>query len=103
MSVMVRSSFPEFETRTCDEAVSPTVTVGNESRVDDEVGWSDIEEAKQVIWKFVKLGKVRIEQDSKLFKELELTKTGDKQIYPAVHALMCCLCGIERYPWRKGL
>lgn len=68
-----------------------------------EIGWSDIEEARQVIWKRVKLGKIRIEQDSQLMKELELTKIGDKQSYPSVHALMCCLCGIERYPWRKRI
>jgi len=66
-----------------------------------EVGWSDTEEAKQVIWKFVKLGKLRIEKDSQLYRELEKTKVGEKQTWPAVHALMCCLCGIERFPWRK--
>ena len=66
-----------------------------------EMEWSDLEEAKQVVWKYVKLGKIRIEKDSKLFHQLELTKMGDKQTYPAVHALMCCLCGMERHPWRK--
>lgn len=66
-----------------------------------EIGWSDLAEAQQTLWKYVKVGKVSIEKDSKLYKQLELTKSTDKQIYPATHALMCCLCGIERSPYRK--
>ena len=66
-----------------------------------EIDWSDVEEARHIIWKYVKLAKMRIEQDSFLFQELQHIKKGEKQTLPAELALMCCLSGIERFPWRK--
>lgn len=66
-----------------------------------EVPWAEDGEVQSILWHFVKLGTVKIDRDTQLMEKLELTKRGDKQIWPAVHALQCCLAGIVRSPWRE--
>lgn len=68
-----------------------------------EIDWSDVEEARHLIWKYVKLAKMRVEEDSPLYEQLKFARHGEKQTLPAEHALMCCLCGIERFPYRKWI
>jgi hypothetical protein len=53
------------------------------------------------IWKMLSLDKLKIERDSKLYKALEVTQKGQKEILPAVHALTVLLEGVERYPYRQ--
>ena len=54
-----------------------------------------------VIWRLIKTGSLEIERESILAEQLSQSFTDDKKLLPAVHALGCCLMGIERYPWRK--
>ncbi len=53
------------------------------------------------VWKFMNVGKLKIERDSLLWKALELTQKGKKEMLPAVHALTVLLEGVERHPWRE--
>ncbi len=66
-----------------------------------EVPWTDDEDALNVVWKQAKMKKLLGDKGSILSEQMALVKKGDKQVYPAVHALCCAMMGIERFPWRK--
>jgi hypothetical protein len=53
------------------------------------------------VWHGVKSEKLKIPQDSELFRDLGEMMQDDKVMRPSVHALGCCLLGYERFPWRK--
>jgi len=53
------------------------------------------------IWHRIKTGMLEIEKDSEIGYILKETMAGDKELYPQIHALGCCLLGLEEYPWRK--
>ena len=53
------------------------------------------------IWPRLKAKTLLRSGETPLEAQLAMVKTGDKQVLPAVHALGCCLMGIERYSWRK--
>ncbi len=55
-----------------------------------------------IIWHWVKTEKIEIEKESMVALNLqEMMKDSVAEMTPAIHALGCCLLGIERYPWRK--
>jgi len=49
----------------------------------------------------IKTGMLEIEKDSEIGTLLKETMVEDKELYPQIHALGCCLLGFEQYPWRK--
>jgi len=53
-----------------------------------------------VIWVMIRSRTLKIKSGTILEKQLEAVKAGERTLYPAVHALGCCLLGLERYPWR---
>jgi len=53
------------------------------------------------IWHRIKTGKLEIEKDSEIAEILKGTMIDDKEVFPQIHALGCCLLGFEQYPWRK--
>jgi hypothetical protein len=62
---------------------------------------TDAEDIIGVIWRFVKAGRLRRAGGTVLEDQLQLVKSGDRQVFPAVHALGCCLTAFELHPWRK--
>ncbi len=52
------------------------------------------------IWGAIKTNVLRREGSTPLEDQLREVKAGDKQVLPAVHALGCCLLGLERFQWR---
>jgi hypothetical protein len=69
-----------------------------------EVEWSDDDEALMTVWKYVTPRRLNFhidENGTQLVDELELIKMGDKSTFPSVHALVCCLNGIDKKPWRQ--
>jgi hypothetical protein len=66
-----------------------------------EIPWGNDSDARHFVWKSVKSKKLRCQKGTELYRQLEYAKKGDKQTYPAVHALQCALMGMERFPFRK--
>lgn len=53
------------------------------------------------IWHRIKTGMLEIERNSEIANILQETMIEDKELFPQIHALGCCLMGFEQYPWRK--
>lgn len=68
-----------------------------------EVPYSDTSDVISCIWARLAAKTLKRERDTVLNEQLEAVKAGDKQVLPAVHALGCCLLGLERFPWRKPM
>ena len=62
---------------------------------------TDAQDIISALWMALKAGKLFREGDTELQRQMEMVKSGDKQVLPAVHAMGCALVGIERFPWRK--
>lgn len=54
---------------------------------------------ESVVWEYIKLGKLKYESGSELERQVQRLKQGE--MLPAVHALICCLAGVEKWPWRR--
>lgn len=65
-----------------------------------EIAWQDEAEARQLIWRYVKLNRLRVARDGQLAREMEAAKMDKAAATPALHALQCVLAGLERNPWR---
>lgn len=61
----------------------------------------DVSDLIGVVWRLIKEGRLRFDKGSEIDRDLTSVKEGDKQLFPAVHALGCCLTGFDRFPWRK--
>jgi hypothetical protein len=66
-----------------------------------EIKWPDDSDVAALIWKYMQLGRLKVQKESRLAEELRGAATTDKEISPPIHALQCLLAGIEKYPWRK--
>lgn len=69
-----------------------------------EIDWDRVQEPIHTLWRYVRLAKLRFPEDSEVHRRLpELKRHVSKldDIHPAVHALLCCVAGIERYPYRE--
>ena len=66
-----------------------------------EIHINDRDELLSVIWHRIKTGLLEIEKDSELAKVLKEATDENKELFPQIHALGCCLLGMEQYPWRK--
>ena len=66
-----------------------------------KVPWDSDQEAQNIIWKNIKMKKIRYDKDGKIVEGLKKIKAGEKEVVPVVHALQCLLAGLERYPFRR--
>jgi hypothetical protein len=66
-----------------------------------EAPFSDESEARNLIFEYSRLGRLNIEEESDLHRQLEITKDDEKAHLPAVFALGRALAGIKRYPFRR--
>lgn len=71
-----------------------------------EIPWQDDQVAVSVMWKLGNTGQLKIQPDSVLLEQLRRFQAvlgrPDMGEYPAVHALLCALYGMERWPWREN-
>ena len=59
----------------------------------------DKEDMVSVMWHWIKTGKIEISKESEVAINLqEMGKDSSQDMTPAIHALGCCLIGIEKYP-----
>ena len=65
-----------------------------------EVEWQDEAEARQLVWRYVKLRRLGVARNGKLASAMQAAKMDKGAAAPALHALQCLLAGLERYPWR---
>lgn len=65
-----------------------------------EAYWQDTGAALAVLWQRIQMGKLTIEKGSQLLSDLRTIRSSDTQTLPSVHALLCCLAGMERFPYR---
>ena len=66
-----------------------------------EVSINNKDDLLSAIWHRIKTGQLEIEKDSQIANILKETMVEDKELFPQIHALGCCLLGFEQYPWRK--
>lgn len=66
-----------------------------------EVFINNKDDLLSAIWHRIKTGRLEIEKDSEIANILKETMVEDKELFPQIHALGCCLLGFEQYPWRK--
>jgi len=66
-----------------------------------EIHINNTDDLLSAIWHRIKTGLLEIEKDSEIASLLKETKVENKEIFPQIHALGCCLLGLEQYPWRK--
>jgi hypothetical protein len=65
-----------------------------------EIDWQDEGQALHTVMERAEFNQLRYRKDGGLFRAIEEWTADNGKILPAMHALMCCLVGIERYPWR---
>ena len=68
-----------------------------------ETPYSDTSDLVSCIWRMLKGNLLFREAGTILEDQLTSVKAGDKQVLPAIHALGCCLLGLERFPWRPPM
>jgi hypothetical protein len=66
-----------------------------------EVHWQDPAQAIHSVFERDATGKLVYRRESKLHEAVEEYNADHDVILPPLHALMCCLVGIDAYPWRE--
>ncbi|MCK4716977.1 MAG: hypothetical protein KAT54_09245, partial [Candidatus Marinimicrobia bacterium] len=66
-----------------------------------DVSINNKDDLLSAIWHRIKTGQLEIEKDSEIGNILKETMVEDRELFPQIHALGCCLLGFEQYPWRK--
>jgi len=68
-----------------------------------KVPWPSDEEAEANVLKHIRMKDLVMERHGEwdLFKQIKTSRTYDKDVFPAVHALQALLMGYDRFPYRR--
>ena len=77
-------------------------TIGTLRPVLPKIDWSDTNSAKHMVLKLVETADLQIKASTDLAQDIATISPATEKLSPPLHALVCCLTALERYPWRKN-